>query len=99
MSGYNFNVSRDAFLSPEDLAIVAKIDSAMDRAIASYVYECECLLVGHLEILLGRVPSNNEIRQHGLCGIHPDGTREYQWKGETFLKIAPIAHSFSNPEN
>lgn len=76
-------------LSPEDMERLRQMKRACDMA-AQQIMETEWLLVERLEILLGRVPSDDEIRQHGFCGIYPDGTREYRWKGEPFLRIAPI---------
>lgn len=74
----------------EDLARLKSMESASQRAINIYLEGLKSALVERLEIHLGRVPSDDEIRQHGFCGIYPDGTREYRWKGEPFLRIAPI---------
>lgn len=77
-------------LPPEDMERLRQMKSASDMAAQQIMEQTERLLVERLEILLGRVPSDDEIRQHGFCGIYPDGTREYRWKGEPFLCIAPI---------
>lgn len=77
-------------LTAEHAAFLREMESAQKMAIRSYCEQTENLLVERLEILLGRVPSDDEVKQHGFCGIHPDGTREYKWKGETFLRVAPI---------
>lgn len=74
----------------KDLAMFEAMEPARERIAREYVQQTERLLVERLEIHLGRVPSDDEIRQHGFCGIYPDGTREYRWKGEAFLRIAPI---------
>lgn len=36
---------------------------------------------------LGYVPSLEEVKLHAVCGIHPDKTKEYKWKGVTILTI------------
>ena len=86
-------------LSAEDAELLRSMESAQKRAIRSYCEQTEALLVERLEILLGRVPSDDEVRKHGFCGIHPDGTREYKWKGETFLKVLPIFSGITPPEH
>ena len=79
-----------ASFSAPDLEMLRKMKSATDKAARQIMEQTERLLVERLEIHLGRLPSDDEIRQHGFCGIYPDGTREFKWKGETFLRIAPI---------
>jgi len=74
----------------EDIAILEGMENTMQRIAREYVQQTERLLVERLEIHLGRVPSDDEVKQHAFCGIYPDGTREYRWKGEPFLRIAPI---------
>lgn len=42
----------------------------------------ELWLVTEIEKIEGRVPSNDEVRRHGLIAVSPDGVRHYTWKGE-----------------
>lgn len=46
-------------------------------------------LVGIIERLEGRVPSNDEVRRHGACGIYPNGMCEYKWRGRSILLVHP----------
>lgn len=86
-------------LSPEDQEIVDSLDSKTKEMVRNYVESVEIELLKRLEIHLGRVPSNDELKQHGTCVIWPDGAREYQWKGETILKVAPIFKGITPPEH
>lgn len=74
----------------EDIARLKDLESGMQRGIRIYREGVEAALVERLEIYLGRVPSDDEVKKHAFCGIYPDGRREYKWKGETFLRMAPI---------
>jgi len=81
---------RNLSLTLNQIDFLREMESAMQRIAREYVQQTERLLVERLEIHLGRVPSDDEVKQHAFCGIYPDGTREYRWKGEPFLRIAPI---------
>ena len=51
-----------------------------------YLAKIEEALITRIEILLGRVPTNEEIAKRCQLDIHPDGRREYKWDGQTILR-------------
>lgn len=55
----------------------------------SHAYEkmIDDALIERVEVILGRVPSNQEIAAHCYRINYPDGRREYTWSGQTILKV------------
>lgn len=74
----------------EDIARLRSMESATQRAINIYHEGLESALVERLEIHLGRVPTNEEVKRYGACIISKDGTRTYSWRGNVFLSVAPF---------
>lgn len=44
-------------------------------------------MIGIIEEVEGRVPTNAEIMEHCKRLIHPDGEWEYKWRGRTILHV------------
>ena len=78
------------FADPHTLEALRVQEEKARRFAYSYTAWLEAELVKHLELHLGRVPSNEEMAQHGECIIGPDGGRAFQWDGVTFLTVEPI---------
>ena len=56
---------------------------------AELMRQTDQLLIGRVEEIEGRVPTNHEIKQHAFCGLYPDGRKEYKWKGVAILTVMP----------
>lgn len=63
----------------------------LNAAIREHNRQWEARIVGVMEDLLGRVPSNDELRQHAqLVVFTHHHWAEYRWKGVTLLYRAPL---------
>lgn len=52
-----------------------------------YIMAIERALIERLKMLLGRVPTNAEVAANCSLLTWPDGRREYQWRGQTILRV------------
>jgi hypothetical protein len=46
-------------------------------------------LIGAVEQMLGRAPSDAEIARNVRCDVKPDGTEQFFWDDELILQISP----------
>lgn len=67
----------------------SEFQTFVDTAATERISRIERLLVGAVEIHLGRVPTDAEGRRHGkrVIGTHPPGHEHYFWDGWLLLAI------------
>ena len=75
-------------LDAETVEFLKKQEAAMQAARESFFASVENELIKRLEEHLGRVPSDEEMRQHGQRIISRDGSQTFTWKGDTILVVA-----------
>lgn len=46
-------------------------------------------MIGVIEAIEGRVPTNDEIKTYGALAIHQDGREEWKWRGKTICVTSP----------
>jgi hypothetical protein len=63
---------------------VQAIASALCREKYRLIERC---LLGAIEQIEGRVPTNDEVMAHGRRLIHPDGKQTYTWKGKPIVEV------------
>jgi hypothetical protein len=49
-------------------------------------------LVRAVEIIEGRVPSNEEVARYGERYLWPDGREVFNWRSEPIVKVSPMAN-------
>lgn len=60
------------------------------RAYVTRMYQdIERALIRAAERDLGRYPTPEDVVAYGECEVHPDGRREWKWKGRTFAVLHP----------
>lgn len=47
-------------------------------------------LITVLEELLGRVPSNHEVKANARRLVHPDGREDFKWGDRTLFTVYPM---------
>jgi hypothetical protein len=77
-------------MTMETDAQIAAFDALRDLHAA-----VELALITRLEQIEGRVPTNAEVAAHALQAIYPSGTREFKWRGQTFLRVVPYQDGHS----
>jgi len=81
-------------LPPEDLERVRAMRAKEDEYIRKYCVFMEHHLLRRLEEYLNRVPSNEEMREHGQMLITREGLRTFTWRGDPILEIGPITDQY-----
>lgn len=66
----------------------ALMANAREAALAAY-RERDQQMIGVIEAIEGRVPTNQEIMTHGACAVHQDGREEWKWRGRTICVTDP----------
>lgn len=61
----------------------------MNEFMDQFYAEIERRLITVIENIEGRVPTNDEVREHCHRAVYPDGRQEIKWKGVTVLMIHP----------
>lgn len=57
-----------------------------------YISRRDTMLIGLIEEIEGRVPTNQELAEHCFCGLFPDGYSEFKWKGNTIMVCDKFNH-------
>ena len=53
------------------------------------IHEIETALIGEIEKLEGKVPTNEELAKYGTQVLHQDLSMEYKWKGNLIVRVKP----------
>lgn len=78
-------------LSPEDIERLQRMKELQDQILDEHQAAIEAALIARLEELLGRVPSQKEMKEKGGAEMDKDGNMVFSWKGKPILKAAPLA--------
>lgn len=82
MSDNFIRTSKKAEFTPEEIA-KAKLYTE------HVMHETEDALIGEIEKVEGKVPSNEEIAQFGVQRLNKDMSMDYCWKGKLVIKVKP----------
>jgi len=75
---------------PESYGFPNAQEIASNLYLAYHKY-IERFLITNLEIIEGRVPSNEEVSRFAMKINYPDGSCEFRWRGQSIGKIpAPM---------
>lgn len=66
------------------------INQLVSEIWGSRIKGIEKALITAIEVIEGRVPSNEEVKKYGWRMIYPDGSEEYLWKDIVIVKVPPV---------